>query len=92
MYLSETNDCLGYSKGFLDEKTAEKMRKEEEKIREMAKAMEKEEHQQAKAAKSGDTKQSVASLACLCCITHTSAAASLIRLPSSGRPNMHRQR
>ena len=66
MYPSETNLCLGYSKGFIDEKTAEKMRKEEEKIREMAKAMEKEEHQQAKAARSGDTKQSVALLSRLC--------------------------
>ena len=91
MYPSETNVCFGYSKGFIDEKTAEKMRKEEAKIREVAKAMEKEEHQQAKAAKSGDTKQSVALLAHLSCMTYTSAA-SLIRLRSSGRPNMHRQR
>jgi len=58
---SETNSCLGCSKGFIDEKTAEKIRKEEEKIREMAKAMENEERKQAKAAQSGDTKQSVAS-------------------------------
>ena len=59
---SETNTCLGCSKGFIDEKTAEKMRKEEEKIKETAKAMEKEERKQAKAAQSGDTKQSVALL------------------------------
>jgi hypothetical protein len=67
------------------------MRKEEEKIEEMAKAMENEERKQAKAAQSGDTKQSVALLVRLCCMTYTHAASS-IRLRSSGRPNMHQQR
>ena len=67
------------------------MRKEEGKIREMAKAMEKEELQQVKAAQSGDTKRSVAMSARLCCMTYTYAAL-LIRLRSSGRPNMHQQR
>ncbi len=67
------------------------MRKEDEKIREVAKAMENEERQQAKAAQSGDTKRSVAMPARLCCMTYTYAAP-LIRLRSSGRPNMHRQR
>jgi hypothetical protein len=56
----EPNPSLGCSKGFVDEKTAEKMRKEEEKIKEVAKAMENEERKQAKAARLGDTKQSVA--------------------------------
>ena len=67
------------------------MRKEDQKIREMAKAMENEERQQAKAAQSGDTKRSVAMSARLCCMTYTYAAL-LIRPRSSGRPNMHRQR
>jgi len=62
VYPSETNASLGCSKGFIDKKTAEKMRKEEEKIREVAMAMEKEELNQAKAAQSGDAKQSVALL------------------------------
>jgi len=68
------------------------MRKEEEKIKEMAKAMENEERKQAKAAaQSGDTKQSVALLVCLYCMTYTHAALST-RLRSCGQLNMHRQR
>jgi len=67
------------------------MRKEEEKIKEVAKAMEKEERKQAKTAQSGDAKQSVALLFRLCCMTHTYAASS-IRLRSCGRLNMRRHR
>jgi hypothetical protein len=73
---SETNACLGCSKGFIDEKTAEKMRKEEEKIVEMAKAMENKERKQvtAQAPQSGDTKQLVAFFDRLSCMTYTYAA------------------
>jgi hypothetical protein len=87
----ETNTFLARSKGFIDEKTAEKMRKEEEKIKEMAKAMEKEERKQANAAQSGDTQRSVTPLVYLYCMTYIYAASS-IRLRSCGRANMHRRR
>ena len=71
---------------------AEKMRKEEEKIKEMAKAMENEEREQAKAAaQSGDTKQSVVLLVCICCTTYAHTALS-IRLRSCGRLSTHQRR
>ena len=68
------------------------MRKEEEKIKETAMAMENQERKQAKAAaQSGDTKQSVVLLVCTCCMSYTHAALST-RLRSCGRLNMRRQR